>query len=61
MFLALDSDLAHEVDPLILYDAFHPSRSVAIYDYLNDMTPVEIVARIEPYHRPGLRRCARST
>ena len=43
MFLALDSDLAHEVDPLILYDAFHPSRSVAVYDYLNDMTPVEIM------------------
>ncbi len=43
MFLALDSDLAHEVDPLILYDAFHPSRSVAVYDYINDMTPVEIM------------------
>jgi len=43
MFLAFDSDLAHEVDPLILYDAFHPSRSVAVYDYINDMTPVEIM------------------
>jgi glucose/arabinose dehydrogenase len=43
MFLALDSDLAHEVDPLILYDAYHPSRSVAVYDWANDMTPVEIM------------------
>ncbi len=43
MFLALDSDLAHDVDPLILYDAFHPSRSIAVYDYVNDMTPVEIM------------------
>ncbi|MBK8048417.1 MAG: hypothetical protein IPK16_15655 [Anaerolineales bacterium] len=43
LFLALDSDLAHDIDPLILYDAFHPSRSVAVYDYINDMTPVEIM------------------
>jgi glucose/arabinose dehydrogenase len=43
MFLALDSDLARDVDPLILYDAFHPSRAVAVYDYVNDMTPVEIM------------------
>ena len=32
MFLALDSDLAHDVDPLILYDAYHPSRSIVVYD-----------------------------
>jgi glucose/arabinose dehydrogenase len=44
MFLALDSDLAHEVDPLILYDAYHPSRSIAVYDWANDMTPVEIMS-----------------
>lgn len=44
MFLAFDSDLAHEVDPLILYDAYHPSRSIAIYDWVNDMTPVEIMS-----------------
>jgi hypothetical protein len=44
MFLALDSDLAHEVDPLILYDAYHPSRSIAIYDWTNDMTPVEVMS-----------------
>jgi hypothetical protein len=43
MFLALDSDLAGEVDPLILYDAYHPSRSIAVYDWVNDMTPVEIM------------------
>lgn len=44
MFLALDSDLAHEVDPLILYDAYHPSRSIAVYDWGNDMSPVEIMS-----------------
>ncbi|MFN3983380.1 MAG: hypothetical protein ACK4SA_23645, partial [Caldilinea sp.] len=36
MFLALDSNLARDVDPLILYDAYHPSRSVAIYDWVNN-------------------------
>ncbi|MBW7886237.1 MAG: PQQ-dependent sugar dehydrogenase, partial [Caldilineaceae bacterium] len=36
MFLALDSALTGEVDPLILYDAYHPSRSIAIYDWAND-------------------------
>ena len=44
MFLALDSDLAHDVDPLILYDAYHPSRSIAVYDCVNDMKPVEIMS-----------------
>jgi len=43
LFLALDADLAHDIDPLIMNDAFHPSRSVAVYDYVNDMTPVEIM------------------
>jgi len=43
MFLAFDSDLAHEVDPLILYDAYHPSRSVGVYDWVNDMDLVEIM------------------
>ena len=33
MFLALDSNLASEVDPLILLDAHHPSRSVALYSW----------------------------
>jgi len=36
MFLALDSSLAGDVDPLILYDAYHPSRSVATYDWVNN-------------------------
>jgi hypothetical protein len=38
MFLALDSSLTGEVDPLILYDAYHPSRSVATYDWVNNST-----------------------
>jgi hypothetical protein len=38
MFLALDSSLAGNVDPLILYDAYHPSRSVAAYDWVNNST-----------------------
>lgn len=32
LFLALDSNLASDVDPLILYDAHHPSRSIAVVD-----------------------------
>ncbi len=43
MFIALDSDLAKDVDPLILYDAYHPSRSIAVYDYVNDTRPAEIL------------------
>jgi hypothetical protein len=30
LFLGLDSNLASEIDPLILYDAYHPSRSVGV-------------------------------
>lgn len=41
MFLALDSSLAGDVDPLILYDAYHPSRSVAVYDWANNSTKYE--------------------
>ncbi|MBK8796706.1 MAG: hypothetical protein IPM07_10220 [Anaerolineales bacterium] len=41
MFLALDSSLTGEVDPLILYDAYHPSRSVATYDWVNNNTKYE--------------------
>ena len=44
MFLALDSDLAHDVDPLVLYDAYHPSRSIAVYDWANDTKPAEIMS-----------------
>ncbi len=36
LFLALDSSPAGEADPLILYDAYHPSRSVAVYDSVTD-------------------------
>lgn len=36
LFLALDSPPTGEVDPLVLYDAYHPSRSVAVYDSIND-------------------------
>jgi hypothetical protein len=32
LYMALDLLLTDEPDPLILYDAHHPSRSVAIYD-----------------------------
>lgn len=41
MFLALDSSLAGEVDPLILYDAYHPSRSIATYDWVNNSSRYE--------------------
>jgi len=41
MFLALDSNLARDIDPLILYDAYHPSRSVAIYDWVNNSSRFE--------------------
>jgi hypothetical protein len=37
MFLALDSPpTGQNVDPLVLLDAFHPSRSIAVYDSVND-------------------------
>ncbi len=41
MFLALDSNLSRDVDPMILYDAYHPSRSVAVYDWINNRTRYE--------------------
>jgi hypothetical protein len=41
MFLALDSSLAGDVDPLILYDAYHPSRSIAIHDWVNNSSRYE--------------------
>lgn len=43
LFLALDQDLTDEPDPLILYDAYHPSRSIAIYDVGNDKNGGEIL------------------
>lgn len=43
MFLALDQNLIDEPDPLILYDAHHPSRSVAIYDGVSKSSLNEIL------------------
>ncbi|MCB0045217.1 MAG: PQQ-dependent sugar dehydrogenase [Caldilineaceae bacterium] len=43
MFLALDSPPTGEADPLVLYDAHHPSRSVAVYDYEADANFREIL------------------
>ncbi len=42
LFMALDQSLTDDPDPLILYDAHHPSRSVAIYDPVANSRPVEI-------------------
>lgn len=36
LYLALDTPPLAEADPLILYDAYHPSRSIAVYDSVND-------------------------
>lgn len=36
LFLALDSPVSGEFDPNILFDAFHPSRSVAVYASVTD-------------------------
>jgi len=37
LFLALDAPpTGQNVDPLVLFDAFHPSRSIAVYDSIND-------------------------
>jgi hypothetical protein len=42
LFMALDQSLTDNPDPLILFDAHHPSRSVAVYDPVADVRPVEI-------------------
>jgi hypothetical protein len=42
LFMALDQSLTDEPDPLILYDAYHPSRSIAIYDPVANTRPTEI-------------------
>jgi len=44
LFLALDSRIDGQPDTNILYDAFHPSRSIAIYDPSSRYTPQEIMA-----------------
>ncbi len=36
LFMALDTPLGEDADPLILYDAYHPSRSIAAYNTNND-------------------------
>ena len=43
LFLALDTSLDGQPDPNILYDAYHPSRSIAIYDPASRYTPQEIM------------------
>jgi hypothetical protein len=43
IFLALDQNLTDEPDPLILYDAHHPSRSVAVYDGVSKSSLNEIL------------------
>lgn len=43
LFLALDTSLEGQQDINILYDAYHPSRSIAIYDPASRYTPQEIM------------------
>ena len=42
LFMALDSPPTGEADPLVLYDAYHPSRAIAIYDPAVGNRPEEI-------------------
>jgi len=43
LFLGLDSPTTGEQDPLILYDAFQPSRSIAVYHSIQDDSFYEIL------------------
>lgn len=43
LFVALDSRIDGEPDPNILYDAYHPSRSIVVYDPNTRYTPNEIM------------------
>ena len=43
LYMALDSKITGEVDPLILNDAFHPSRSIAVYDPVSGNRPTLIL------------------
>lgn len=43
VFVALDSKLTGESDPLILYDAHHPSRSIGVFDGASDTGFSEIL------------------
>jgi hypothetical protein len=42
LFMALDQSLTDNPDPLILYDAHHPSRSISVYDPAANTRPTEI-------------------
>ena len=44
LFMALDTRIDGQPDTNILYDAFHPSRSIAVYDPSARYTPQEILA-----------------
>jgi glucose/arabinose dehydrogenase len=44
VFVAFDSQLAGEIDPLILYDAYHPSRAIAVFDGVNESSLGEILS-----------------
>ena len=48
MFLALDSNLATDIDPNVLYDAYHPSRSIAVYDYVNNSDEISEILQESP-------------
>lgn len=54
LFLALDSPPTGEADPLVLYDAYHPSRAVAVYDPVSRNSMQEIFRRVAAHHRPRL-------
>jgi hypothetical protein len=43
LFMATDVSLDGQPDPNILYDAYHPSRSILVYDPASRYTPQEIM------------------
>lgn len=43
LFMATDISLDGQPDPNILYDAYHPSRSILVYDPASRYTPQEIM------------------
>ncbi|MCE7987694.1 MAG: hypothetical protein DYG89_41545 [Caldilinea sp. CFX5] len=43
LFIATDVSLDGQPDPNILYDAYHPSRSILVYDPASRYTPQEIM------------------
>lgn len=44
IFLALDANMTRDIDPLIMYDAYHPSRSVVVYDGVSQSTVTELLS-----------------